>query len=248
MTSIRWIGIALALSATTLLTGCQTAQDTASAESRIRINKGAYQGEASPLGGDIKSILMAGGLDITNPSSPTGNTSKAEIGKTMASSTETLVAALSDVPTRSASAAQTMKPDTKSPASIMVESFDSASKPNAQPSKALALVEEKRSKPKPVEREKKVVYEIQIEHQKDPLVELASINATDSKVFNDYAFDPVPETSIVHLDKPQVAGIKQEAPLPTTKVEKRPRDANVAIAAPTQKSEVLEKKSRVRRF
>lgn len=259
MTSVRWIGIALALSAATVLTGCQTAKDSASIESRIRINKGAYEGEASPLGGDIKSILMAGGLDITNPSSPTGSTSKAEIGRSMASSTETLVAALSDGQTRTASAAQTMKPETS--ATIMAQSLAASSKQDSAPPKALALVEDKSSKRRQrpsAPPEKKTVYEVRIEHDKDPLVELASINATGSRIMNDYAFDPLPPASVVQVNKAEVskpepkkvdkANITESKPLPTASIDKTPRETKVATVVPAQKSEVLEKKSRVRRF
>jgi hypothetical protein len=171
------MAVALALASAVFLTGCQTGAGTKTTENRIRVTNGAYQGDSTALGGDIRSILMAGGLDVSNPMAPTSDTNRAEIAKTPPPeyNTEAMVAALSETTTRTASAAQTMKPVKANP----------VAEPAVKPSTALALV----SEPKPAPR-RQVVMETRVEMEKPQTIELASINMSSSS--GDDAFDPIP--------------------------------------------------------
>lgn len=177
MNPSRSIAIALALVSSAILTGCQTTGTTQTAENRIRVSSGAYQGDGPALGGDIKSILMAGGLDVSNPMAPTGDTNRSEIAKTKPPeyNTDAMIAALSNTTTRTASAAQTLKPTRLNPVEV----------PSAKPSTALALVAERKPAPR-----KTVVLDTKIEEPKVKPIELASINMSTSS--GDDAFDPIP--------------------------------------------------------
>jgi hypothetical protein len=219
----RYIAATLALVSAVALAGCQSTGSTKTAENRITVNSGAYVGKSSALGGDIKSILMAGGLDVTNPSAPTNDTTKSEIAKSATSyNTDAMIAALSDTTTRTASAAQTLKPTTVDPVS---ESL-------AAPTVALAMVAEPKPKPKlaptPV---RQVVEETRIEVEKVQTIELASINLTPAD--DSEAFDPLPPK----VEKPTTV-----AALPETKVAKSSRPASVDGTSASGKT------SRVRRF
>lgn len=174
MNPTRSIAVALALSSLIALGGCQTAGTTKTADNRIRVNSGSYEGDGTSLGGDIKSILMAGGLDVANPMAPTQDTTRSEIAKARpaAIDTEAMVAALSESTTRTSSAAQTLKPQTVEPRSA-----------SSSPAVALALVEE----PAPAPR-RKTVLETRIEKEPIQTIELASINMS-----SDEAFAPLPE-------------------------------------------------------
>ena len=172
----RSIAVALAIISAAVLSGCQTAGTNETADNRIRVNSGAYRGDASALGGDIKSILMAGGLDVANPMAPTGDTNRSEIAKASPPeyNTDAMVAALSESTTRSASAAQTVRPEQSNP----------AAQPASKPATALALVAE--AKPA---RQKRVVLDTKIDDDTAPRIELASINMGSH---SDDAFDPLP--------------------------------------------------------
>jgi hypothetical protein len=223
MNPCRSFAVALALLSVTALAGCQSAGSGSTAENRIRMNSGAFTGTSSALGGDIKSILMAGGLDVANPSAPTGATSRSEIAKTSATSYDTaaMVAALSDTTTRTSSAAQTVKP------AISNSVADSADHPSA----ALAMVAEAKPKPTPI---RKVVLDTKVEGDKAPVIELASINMSPGD--SGEAFDPVP----VAEAKPAIVA------LPETKVAKGSRSA--IPEATSETASAPGKTSRVRRF
>lgn len=184
MNPCRSIAAALALLSVTALTGCQSTGGSTTAENRIRMNSGAFTGNSSALGGDIKSILMAGGLDVANPSAPTGDTSRSEVAKSSATSydADAMVAALSNTTTRTSSAAQTVKPPVPRP---MADTADHAAV-------ALAMVSEAKSKPAPI---KKTVLDTKVEDDKAPVIELASINMSPAD--NGEAFDPIPATEEV---------------------------------------------------
>jgi hypothetical protein len=222
MNPCKSIAVALALLSATTLAGCQSAGNDKTAENRIRVNSGAFIGNSSALGGDIKSILMAGGLDVANPSAPTEDTNRSEIAKSKSASYDTaaMVAALSNTTTRTSSAAQTAKPDASIPAA------DAATR---SPS-ALAMVAEAKPKPAP---QKKVVLETRIEAEKAPVIELASINMSPSE--GGEAFDPLPPVADA---KPDV--------LPAAKVAKGSRSNATAVTP--EASTASAKTSRVRRF
>jgi hypothetical protein len=168
---------------------------------------------------------MAGGLDVANPSAPTGDTSRSEIAKASATSYDTaaMVAALSNTTTRTSSAAQTVKPAVSNPVADSVD----------QPSAALAMVAEAKPKPSPI---KKVVLDTKIEPEKAQVIELASINMTPAD--NGEAFDPIP---VAEKEKPSVA-----AALPETKVSKGGRTSSPESVSEATPASV--KTSRVRRF
>lgn len=167
MKSVRSMAVLALMLSAAALSGCQTS-GAKNEQNRIRVTNGSFQGADGAISGDIQSILMAGGLDVSNPSS--ASASKAAAPQSVPGippSTQSLVAALSaaDSGTKSMSAAQTP----------------------AQPApSALAMVEE----PKPKRR--KVVFETRIEEERPETVELASINATGSSSMEDDAFDPLP--------------------------------------------------------
>lgn len=208
MNRSRSIAIALALVSVGILTGCQTAGTSQTADNRIRVNSGAYQGDGSALGGDIKNILMAGGLDVANPMSPTVDTNRSEIARTRVPeyNTDAMVAALSDSKTRTASAAQTIKPDRPV--------TDAA--PASKPSTALSLVADAKPAPR-----RKVVVDTRIEDEKAALIELASINMSAS---SDDAFDPIP------TDKP-----KTEVALETLAAKKSSQPDSAASSTKTSR-------------
>lgn len=224
-----------------LLAGCQTASDSKTIEGNVRVNKGAYTGTASPITNDIKSILMAGGLDLANPSAPTAATGKEEITKSQASaaSTESLIAALSDgrSSTTTISTAQTPA-STSSPARTA-----SAAKPartEQRPSTVLALAEES----SPEEKKVRTVFETKLEVDSKPTKELAAINATDSPVVSDDAFSvayPLPD-SMTEQKREQAAKPTGDLPLSTAAVAKSSRQSQVAT------SDLSQKTGRVRRF
>ncbi|NTF17452.1 hypothetical protein G6L37_03395 [Agrobacterium rubi] len=220
MNPSRSIAVALALVSAGMLCGCQTASTTQTAENRVRMNSGAYKGESSALGGDIKTILMAGGLDVANPMAPTGDTNRSEIAKSRPPeyNTDTMVAALSDTTTRTASAAQTAKP---SSATVIA----SVSQPE-KPVTALAMVAVPRPAP-----QKKILLETRIEDDKVAPIELASVNMSSS---SDDAFDPIPEqkSTPVATTAPVAVAAKESTPDPVA-------------TSPTSASA---KTSRVRRF
>lgn len=224
MNPCRSIAAALALLSVTALAGCQSTGGNSTAENRIRMNSGAFAGNSSALGGDIKSILMAGGLDVANPSAPTGDTNRSEIAKSSATSYDTaaMVAALSNTTTRTSSAAQTVKPAVSNPVAGSAD----------QPSAALAMVAEAKPKPTPI---KKVILDTKIEGDKAPVIELASINMSPAD--NGEAFDPIPAAVEV---KPAVAS------LPDTKVAKGARTSS--SGSDPQAASASVKTSRVRRF
>ncbi len=224
MNPCRSIAAALALLSVTALAGCQSTGSNSTAENRIRMNNGAYAGNSSSLGGDIKSILMAGGLDVANPSAPTGDTSRSEIAKTSSTSYDTaaMVAALSNTTTRTSSAAQTVKPAVSNP---VADADD-------QPSAALAMVSEVKPKPTPI---RKVVLDTKIEENKAPAIELASINMSPAD--SGEAFDPIPSAEEV---KPVVAS------LPDSTVSKGARTSSSEAVSEASSPSV--KTSRVRRF
>lgn len=220
-----------------LLAGCQTASDSKTIEGNVRVNKGAYTGTASPITNDIKSILMAGGLDLANPSAPTAATGKEEIAKSQvsASSTESLVAALSDgrSSTTTVSAAQTPG-SISSP--VRTASATKPARTEQKSSTVVALVEES----SPEEKKARTVFETKLEIDRKPTQELAAINATDSPVVSDGAFSvayPLPDS--MAEPKKKATG---DLPLSTADVAKSSRQAQVAT------SDLSQKKARVRRF
>ena len=214
----RSIAVALSLVSAAALSGCQTAGPKDTADNRIRVNSGAYHGDASALGGDIKSILMAGGLDVANPMAPTGDTNRSEIAKASPPeyNTDAMVAALSESTTRSASAAQTLKPERLNP----------VVQPTSKPATALALVAEPKSA-----RQKSVILDTTIEDDTSPRIELASINMSSS---GDDAFDPLP------VEEPRA---KPAAETAAAAIEKVSPPAVPTISAPT-----ATETPRVRRF
>jgi hypothetical protein len=245
MNTSRYIALAAAAALLPLLAGCQTATDSKSIEGNVRVNKGAYNGSGSPITSDIKSILMAGGLDLANPSAPTSSTAKAEIAKSQApASTESLVAALSEKPVNntvnSVAAAQT--PEATAP--VRTASVAKPSKSDAKPSTVLALAEE--STPK--EKQVKTVFETRLDVDDQPLKELASINGTDSPVVSDGAFSvayPLPDTMAPPTKTTNEKAEKpaEAKPMSTTTVAKSARPPQVAT-----NDDVSQKKSRIRRF
>ncbi|WP_327210933.1 hypothetical protein [Rhizobium leguminosarum] len=245
MKTSRYIALAAAAALLPLLGGCQTASDSKSIEGNVRVNKGAYSGSGSPITNDIKSILIAGGLDLANPSAPTSNTAKAEIAKSQApASTESLVAALSDKTAGSTvtSVAAAQTPEVPAPARTASLAKPSRSEP--KPSSALALAEE--STPK--EKQVKTVFETRLDVDDQPLKELASINGTDSPVVSDGAFSvayPLPEsmTPPTQAKNDKVDKPAEAKPLPTATVAKSARPPQVAT-----NDDVSQKKSRIRRF
>lgn len=238
MKTSRYVALAAAAALMPLLAGCQTATDQKSIESNVRVNKGAYNGSGSPIAGDIKSILMAGGLDTANPSAPTSSTSRSEIAKSQAqSSTETLVAALSD----STAVTATTVAAAQAPAPAVETRRASPARPSRSEPKTsteLALAE-----PTPA-REKKVatIFETRIDVDRHPVKELPSINATDSPVVSDTAFSvayPLPDSmASAKSDTSPVAKA-----MPTAPVEKAARPPQVATT-----DDVSQKKARIRRF
>lgn len=223
MNPCRSIAAALAMLSVTALAGCQSTSSS-TVENRIRINSGAFTGNSSALGGDIKSILMAGGLDVANPSAPTGDTSRSEVVKSSATTydTDAMVAALSNTTTRTSSAAQTVKPPVSSPVT------DTADHPSA----ALAMVAEAKSKPAPI---KKIVLDTKLDDDKAPVIELASINMSPAD--NGEAFDPIPAAEEL---KPVAAA------LPGSNVEKGTRTSSPEAVSEAASPSV--KTARVRRF
>lgn len=233
MKTSRYIALATAAALTSMLAGCQTTNDAKSVESNVRVNKGAFAGNGSPIPNDIKSILMAGGLDVANPSAPTSATAKSEIAKSQAhASTETLVAALSDKPTiNSVAAAQTPKV-----AAVREPPATRTDKNDPKSSTALALAEVAT----PREKQIKTVFETRLEVDHQPVTELASINGTGSPVVSDDAFSvayPLPDSM-----KPTVAATETKA-AGSKPVAKASRPPQVAT-----NDDVSQKKSRVRRF
>lgn len=219
MNPSRSIALALALLSATVLAGCQTSGGAKTAENRIRVNSGAFHGESSVLGGDIKSILMAGGLDVANPSAPTNDTNRSEIAKSNAGNYDTaaMVAALSETTTRTSSAAQTMKPVTSD-----------AVADAARPSAALAMVAEAKPKPR-----RKVIMETTVVKESAPVIELASINMSPSD--SGEAFDPIPVVE-------EAKSVPAATALPEAEAGKGARSAvSEAASAPG-------KTSRIRRF
>jgi hypothetical protein len=241
MKTSRYIALAAAAALTPLIAGCQTATDSKSIEGNVRVNKGAYNGSGSPITNDIKSILMAGGLDLANPSAPTSNTAKAEIAKSRApAATESLVAALSDKPApntvSSVAAAQTPQ----APAPVRTASVAKPSKPEPKSSTALALVDEPRSQEKQV----KTIFETRLDIDEQPMKELASINGADASGAFSVAY-PLPD-SMAQPTQQKNDKAEQTAPskpLPTATVVKSSRPPQVAT-----NDDVSQKKSRIRRF
>ena len=181
MRTARYVALLALLSSAVVVSGCQTSSGSKEAQNRIRVTNGAYKSSDGGISGDIQSILMAGGLDVNDPSSSSRSAGAARTSPADAQavpaipqSTQTLVAALSGGTTTTA-AAQIPAP---------------AAAPSASgPAPALAMVEP----PKP--SRKKVVFETRIEKEKPAVVELASINATGSSTMDD-AFDPLPSPEV----------------------------------------------------
>jgi hypothetical protein len=94
-------GMSGILCATVLVSSCTTT-GSAINESNIKEHSTSYQAKGtSAVSNDIKTILMAGGLDASNPSSPTSTTKTAELQKIPSKDqkeVEALVASLSGKP------------------------------------------------------------------------------------------------------------------------------------------------------
>ena len=130
------------LCATALMSSCTTTSSNVTADN-IKEHSTSYQAKGTAaVSNDIKTILMAGGLDASNPSSPTSTTKTAELQKIPSrdqKEVDALIASLAgkqapitDIKTSSSPAA--------APTILAQKSQEKPKADTAVPSTALALV------------------------------------------------------------------------------------------------------------
>jgi hypothetical protein len=135
-------GVTGILCATVLVSSCTTTGSAVNADN-IKEHSASYQAKGTAtVPNDIKTILMAGGLDASDPSSPTSATTTAELQKTPSRDqreVEALVATLSGKPAPVQDIKTSSSPVVAT-AAVALRTPDKSKAEAAAPTTALALV------------------------------------------------------------------------------------------------------------
>lgn len=135
-------GITGILCATVVASSCTTTGSAVNADN-IKEHSASYQAKGTAaVSNDIKTILMAGGLDASDPSSPTSSTTTAELQKVPSrdqKEVEALVASLSGKPAP-AKEIKTSSSPAVAPTAVAQKTPEKPKSEAAAPTTALALV------------------------------------------------------------------------------------------------------------